>query len=120
MHEFSITSSIIDILKKVVSEKKVIKVDKINIEINPLASIEPESVRFYYDYLTASDPILKGAELNFVKASMEIKCKNCNFIYKTDDIFLKCPKCGSYSGSGLFNPDMDDIRIISIDAENDI
>ena len=65
MHEYSITNSIIDIVKKIIDEKKVVKVSKIDFEINPAASIEPDSIKFYYEFLTRDDNNLKNARLVF-------------------------------------------------------
>ena len=63
MHEYSITCSIIDIVKKITDENKVAKVSKIDFEISPAASLEPDSIKFYYEFLTRDDSILKNARL---------------------------------------------------------
>ena len=113
MHEYSITCSILDILNKVVIENKIKKVKKINFEISPVAHIEPESIRFYFDFLTQEKEALKNAKLEFKKKKIEIECRDCKKIYQIDNFIARCPKC---SGVKVKIIDSDDIKIISVEA----
>jgi hydrogenase nickel incorporation protein HypA/HybF len=116
MHEFSITGSMIEILERIIAEKKLKKVESVCLEINPLASIEPESVKFYFDFLTKENKLLKGARLVFNKKSLAVVCKKCGNEFESDDIFSGCPECGEISGCKTDNLDDDDIRIVSLVA----
>ena len=113
MHEYSITCSILDILNKVVIENKIKKVKKISFEISAISNIEPESIKFYFNFLTKEKKILKNAELEFKKKKIEIECKNCEKIYQIDNFIARCPKC---SGDKVKIIDSDDIKIISVEA----
>jgi hydrogenase nickel insertion protein HypA len=118
MHEYSITCSILEILDKVINEKKLIKIKKINFEISKIASIEPESIKFYFDFLTAENQSLKGAILKFKRNKLKLVCASCGKIFNCDaefDIYgVKCPVCGS--GSTHIKEE-DDIKIVSVQAD---
>lgn len=118
MHEYSITCSILEILNKVINEKKLIKIRKINFEISKIASIEPESIKFYFDFLTAENQILKGAILKFKKNKLKLACTSCGKTFDCDAEFdisgVKCPDCGS---DNTHIREEDDIKIISVQAD---
>ncbi len=116
MHEYSITTSLIQIIEKIVKEKKIKKVEKVNLEINPLASIEPDSIKFYFEFLTKENPELKDAEINFKKVKIKVKCSNCDFIFYLEDLMDKCPNCGSYCFDKSLYIDIEDIKIVSLEA----
>lgn len=114
MHEYSITCSIIDIVKKITDEKKVSKVSRIDFEINPAASLEPDSVKFYYEFLTRDDSILKNARLVFKKPGKKVKCSQCGVLYFPKGFPAICPKCLKINA---INGNIDDIRIIAVYAD---
>ena len=114
MHEYSITYSIIDIVKKIIDEKKVSRVSRIDFEINPAASLEPDSIKFYYEFLTRDDIILNGAKLVFKKPGKKIKCGECGALYSAKGFPAVCPKCLKINP---INGNIDDIRIIALHAD---
>lgn len=113
MHEYSITCSIIEILKKVAKEKNIKKIKRISFEISPITHIEPGSIEFYYNFLTKEDNILKNAKLIFKKEKFEILCQDCKKKYKIDKFLARCPDC---SGENVRLLERDDIRIISVEV----
>jgi hydrogenase nickel insertion protein HypA len=114
MHEYSITCSILDILNKVLKENKIKKVKKINFEISSIAHIEPDSVEFYYKFLTKDNSILKSAKLKFKRKKAQIKCGDCKEISSIENLFVvECPKCSSKNIKFIND---DEIRIISVET----
>jgi hydrogenase nickel incorporation protein HypA/HybF len=113
MHEYSITSSIIEILEGIGKKNKLDKIKKINFMVSPVASIEPESVRFYYQYLTKENSLLKGAELVFEKSELDIRCLSCNKEFTCKEFKPLCPGCGS---SNVLVQETDEIKIMSIET----
>jgi hydrogenase nickel insertion protein HypA len=111
MHEYSITCSIIEIVKKISVEKKVSKVSKIDLEINPAASLEPDSIKFYYEFLTRDDNILKNARLVFKNPEKKVKCSHCSALYLPEGFPAICPKCLKINP---INGNIDDIRIVAV------
>ena len=118
MHEYSITCSILQILDKVINEKKLKKIKKVNFELSRIASIEPESIKFYFDFLTVEDQRLKGAILKFKKNKLKLACGGCAKIFQSNAEFdisnVKCPACG---GKNVQIREEDDIRIVSVQAD---
>ena len=99
MHEYSITCSIIEIIEKIITEKNLKKIKKVKFELSKLASIEPQSIKFYFDFLTAENQRLKGAILKFKKNKLKLACSQCEKIFESNAEFdisnVKCPICGS-------------------------
>ena len=118
MHEYSITCSILEILEKTIKEKNLKKLKKVKFELSKLASIEPQSIKFYFDFLTAENQRLKGAILKFKKNKLKLACNECGKIFESNAEFdisnVKCPACGSENAQVQ---EEDDIRIISIQAD---
>ena len=113
MHEYSITSSIIEILEEIGRKNKLDRIKKVNFRISPVASIEPESVRFYYEYLTQENNLLKGAELVFEKSNVTIICRACKKTFENKVFSPICPGCGS---SNVMVKELDDLKIVSVEA----
>jgi len=112
MHEFSITSSIIDILKNITNERNIKKIIKINFLLNTYGGIEPESIKFYYEFLSKDDPVLKDAVLRFKKEKIKITCNNCGESYEVFKLSSKCRKCSGTDISIIFP---EDIKIKTIE-----
>ena len=113
MHEYSITSSIIEILEDIGKRNKLDRIKKVNFLVSPVASIEPESVRFYFQYLTEENSLLKGAELVFERSEIEIKCLSCNKLFTCKEFKPICPGCGS---SNVLVQETDEIKIVSVET----
>jgi len=113
MHEYSITSSIVEIIDDIGKKNNLKKIIKVNFDLNPIASIDPDSIRFYYEYLTKDNGVLKDAQLCFNIIKMEIECKDCGNLFKKDGFIPLCPKCG---GSRVIASNIDDIKIMSVET----
>jgi hydrogenase nickel incorporation protein HypA/HybF len=113
MHEYSITSSLVNILKDVAKKNKLEKISKVNIDIDPIANIEPDSINFYYEYMTKDNTLLKDSKLIFNIQRIKIECRDCGNIFEKSNFIPKCPECGS---SKVKNINNDDIKIISVET----
>jgi hydrogenase nickel insertion protein HypA len=114
MHEYSITCSILEILQKVVGENNLKKVKKVNFQLSKLSNIEPESVKFYFNFLTKDAEIFKGARLYFKKINIKVLCNDCSKTYDLKSFEVRCPRC---SGKNVNIVKMDDIKIMSVEAD---
>jgi len=118
MHEYSITCSILEILEKIIKEKNLKKIKKVKFELGKLASIEPQSIKFYFDFLTAENLRLKGAILKFKKNKLKLICSKCGQLFESNAEFdissVKCPACGIKNAQVR---EEDDIRIISVETD---
>lgn len=113
MHEYSITCSIIEILNDLIKKHNIKKLKKVSFELSPFAYIEPKSIEFYYDYLTKDNDIINGADLDFRRKKIEIKCMKCGKTFLSEKVTSKCKYC---SGDKVKILESDDIKIISIET----
>ena len=113
MHEYSITSSLINILEDVAKKNKLKKISIVNIDLNPIANIEPDSINFYYEFMTKDSGLLKDSELIFNTKKIKIECRDCGNIFEKEVFIPRCPECGS---SKVKNINIDDIKIISVET----
>ena len=114
MHEFAITSSIIEILVDVAREKKIKRIKKVNFVLNPLGSIEKESIKFYFDFLTDGNQLFEDCNLSFKKERIKIICSECGKeTITTLRKIGKCKFCGSFN---IKISESEDIRIESIEV----
>ncbi len=112
MHEASITSSIVDILKNIIKEKEINKILKVHFLLSPYGGIDSDSIKFYYEFLTKDDLVLKDAKLIFKKDKIKIACKSCGESFESLKLISRCKKC---KGSSLSVVLPDDIKIKSIE-----
>ena len=114
MHEYSITRSIIEIIKENLKGKKFNEVIAVDFEIKKMSHIEPESIRFYYKFLTKDEEALKGAKLRFNEKGLKVRCKDCNKESVIEGTDFKCSFCSSKNVGFV---EEDELRIISLDIE---
>src|SRR4030043_706550 len=93
MHEYSVTESIINILKKEFDGKEKNKIIKINLVIGKYSGFSPESIDFYFKILK-KDTIFNSAELNFIIKDIELECPDCKNKFISDSVFAICKICG--------------------------
>jgi hydrogenase nickel incorporation protein HypA/HybF len=113
MHEYSITQALIEILNNIALNDNIKIIKKVDFLIGPLANIEPDSIRFYYDFLSKDNDILKNAKLIFNKSPFSYYCKKCKKDFYSDKKIQKCIYCSS---NELKSSDVEDLKIISIET----
>lgn len=104
MHEFSVTSQIVQSVLAEAEKRGAKKVTEVDLIVGKLTFLGLEQVRFAFEALT-KDTILEGAKLVIEEQEGVVKCRNCGyeggFKYEDDPLYhvplptLKCPKCGS-------------------------
>ena len=104
MHEFSVTSQIVQNVLAEAEKRGAKKVTEVHLTIGKLTFLGLEQVRFAYEVLT-KDTIMEGSKLVIDEQEGTVKCSNCNyeggFKYEDDPLYhvpvptLKCPKCSS-------------------------
>ena len=102
MHEFSVTSQIVDNILKEAEKHKAKKVVQVNLAIGKLTFLGIEQVRFAYKLLVKGT-IAEKSKLIIKQKPGIVKCSKCgyegDFKYENDPIYhvptptLKCPKC---------------------------
>jgi hydrogenase nickel incorporation protein HypA/HybF len=104
VHEFSVTSQIVQSVLAEAEKRGAKKVTEVDLVVGKLTFLGLEQVRFAFEVLT-KDTILEGAKLVIEEQEGIVKCSNCGyeggFKYEDDPLYhvpvptLKCPKCGS-------------------------
>ncbi|MBM3706348.1 MAG: hydrogenase maturation nickel metallochaperone HypA, partial [Actinobacteria bacterium] len=83
-------------------------------EVSPFSSLEPDSIKFYYEYLTKENSRLKSARLTFKKLKYRTNCSRCGISFETVEMPVMCPGCAA---PNKIDQNIDDIRITAIHAE---
>lgn len=104
VHEFSVTSQIVQSVLAEAEKRGAKKVTEVYMTIGKLTFLGLEQVRFAYEALTKGT-IMEGSKLIITEQEGMVKCGACGyqggFKYADDPLYhvpvptLKCPKCGS-------------------------
>ena len=102
LHEFSITSQIVEKVLQEADKKGARKVLQVHLVIGMLTFLGIEQIRFAYGILV-KDTIMEGSKLYIEERNGLVKCMNCGyegpFGYEDDPTYhiqtptLHCPKC---------------------------
>ena len=97
MHEMSITQAMLDLA---LEHAKGDRITDIHLRVGNLSGIVPESVEFYFDYLSKGTPA-EGAELVFRRVPARFSCRACGKEYEMAGQEPRsryygwvCPVCG--------------------------
>lgn len=106
MHEFSLAQSVQETVISIAKQRSAKEIKKVILKFGTFALIEEDQFRFCYDILKKESPLLEDAELEIIWISGELKCQECNFEGKIDEIpqehtelapIFQCPTCHSYA-----------------------
>lgn len=102
MHEFSMTSQIVNYLLIETKKHKAKRVDEVHLMIGKLTFLGLEQVQFAYTMLV-KNTILEGSKLHIEEKEGIVQCNSCgytgNIKYEEDPIYhisaptLNCPQC---------------------------
>jgi hydrogenase nickel incorporation protein HypA/HybF len=103
MHEFSITTSIVETILDLAKKQEAQRVLEAHLRIGKLRALSSEQVKFCYDVLAKGTP-LEGSKLIIEEVNGRVRCNNCSYheeFNSQDDTYhfgiptLVCPLCGS-------------------------
>ena len=95
MHEMSICESILDIIKEQSRSQGFTRVDRVCLEIGPLAGVEIDALEFGFDVVMRNS-VAEGAKLEIHQAPAEAWCMQCAKTVPIKQRFDACGECGSY------------------------
>lgn len=110
MHEVSLMTNVLELVAQEMKKNKVQRLRSVTIRYGVLSNIVPDSMKFAFDVLI-KDSEFQSATLKLVKEDLELKCRFCNTVFKTDQknyFFIPCPHCleeGCFEivkGEGIF------------------
>jgi hydrogenase nickel incorporation protein HypA/HybF len=103
MHEFSMTTQIVNCVLEEAKKHNAKKINEVHLEIGKLTFLGLEQVRFAYEILV-KDTIMEDSKLHIEEKDGVVKCDNCGYEgplkYEDDPVYhvpsptLNCPKCG--------------------------
>jgi hydrogenase nickel incorporation protein HypA/HybF len=70
------------------------KVTKINLVIGEMSGVVSDCVQFYFDFLKKGNEA-EEATLDFKLIPVELRCRDCQTVFKPNDSAWVCPNCGS-------------------------
>jgi hydrogenase nickel incorporation protein HypA/HybF len=106
MHEFSIASSIVEVVNKTAKEHNISHVAKVKIKVGQLQLVMPDSLLFSFNVCTEGT-LSEGAVLEIEEVVAKGRCAGCDAEFPLGDYQFTCPSCGSpdisiVSGEELF------------------
>lgn len=103
MHEFSMTTQIVNYVLEEAKKHNAKRVNEVYLIIGKLTFLGVEQVKFAYDLLV-KNTIMEGSKLRIEEKNGVVKCSNCGYEgglkYEDDPVYhipsptLNCPKCG--------------------------
>jgi hydrogenase nickel incorporation protein HypA/HybF len=94
MHELSLATDIIDIVKSSVPPEELHEIESILVDIGDFAGVVTDSLVFSFGAITQSTP-LEGARLEINHIPYLIKCNNCGEESTNEFGLAICTPCGS-------------------------
>jgi len=115
MHEYSIVSSLLELIEEHAKKNNAKKVTKIEIKIGTLSGVEPELLK------TAFDTFKEGTICNDAKFIMHIQsvvveCNNCKKTSTLSKDEYLCPNCKS---GDIKIVDGEEMYLMSLELETD-
>lgn len=95
MHEMAICESIRDTLEEQSRAHRFERVERVCLEIGPLAGVEIEALRFGFDVVMKGS-VADGARLEIVESPAQAWCMHCAETVPIRQRFDACAKCGSH------------------------
>ncbi|UCE28874.1 MAG: hydrogenase maturation nickel metallochaperone HypA [Candidatus Bathyarchaeota archaeon] len=102
MHEFSITSRIVNCVLEEAKKHNARRVNEVHLVVGKLTFLGLEQVRFAYEMLV-KNTILEDSKLHIEEKDGAVKCDRCGYAgdlrYEDDPVYhvpsptLVCPKC---------------------------
>lgn len=96
VHELSVMSSMLDIVREHADKNGANKVIRINLRIGTLSDIIPDWAQTYFDMLS-KDTIADGATLEIESIPVSVKCAACGHVqtFEKKEWKFQCVRCES-------------------------
>ncbi len=100
MHEMSLMMEVLTFIEKDAMERKMKKVDKVELLVGELSNALPDALMMAFDVLkTQGFSIFEAAaELIIKEEKAKARCETCDIEYTPDQWIAICPTCHQPSG----------------------
>ncbi|MDO9538055.1 MAG: hydrogenase maturation nickel metallochaperone HypA [Thermoplasmata archaeon] len=103
MHEFSIITSIMEVVKSEIEKRNAIMVLEIQLEVGELSFLSHDALQFGFRALAENEPKIDKVCLKIITVSADVKCRKCSYsgsmktieseVYHTAAPVFQCPEC---------------------------
>lgn len=94
MHELSIASNLIEIVKHAIEGQEVSRVTSLRLVIGAMSSVLPDSLAFAFE-VVSKGTVAENARLDFDKKPLVGRCLDCGGEFPIRDYLFRCRECGS-------------------------
>ena len=95
MHEMAICESLLGIIEEQAKAQNFTRVNRVRLEMGPLAGVEPEALQFSYDVVTRGT-LADGSKLEVIELPVNAWCMACAQSVQVSARYEPCPDCGSW------------------------
>jgi hydrogenase nickel incorporation protein HypA/HybF len=95
MHEMSLCQGVVRILEEQAAAQDYKRVRTVLLEIGPLATIEPEALKFCFE-AAARGTLAENAKLDIIMTAASAWCFSCGETVTISERNGVCPSCGGY------------------------
>lgn len=113
MHEMSLCESILSVIEQQAVAQSFRKVNRVRLEIGPLAGVETEAMRFSFD-VVSRNTLADGAALEIIMPAITAWCMQCAEPVEVATRYDACPECG---GGQVQITGGDELRIKDMEVE---
>ncbi|MBI2471286.1 MAG: hydrogenase maturation nickel metallochaperone HypA [Planctomycetes bacterium] len=114
MHELSIVTSMISIVRENMVRHGAGRLNKIKIRVGEMSAVEPEALRFCFE-ACAGGTDMEGVILDIEEVPVMGQCLNCKKEFQlTLYLDSRCPVCGGEAGGYVSGSELD---IVSMEVE---
>jgi hydrogenase nickel incorporation protein HypA/HybF len=94
MHELSIASNLIDIVKQATEGQEVSRVTSLRIVMGEMSMVVPEALEFAFEVVSRGT-VAEDAQLDFVQKPLRCRCLDCGKESAIEAYLFRCPQCES-------------------------
>lgn len=116
MHELGIASSIFDIVKQYVPEKRAGQVRRVRVRVGEMAGVVPDSLLMCFDAVVANTPY-RSAALDIEQVPMTGECAACGAAFSMAQPVFRCPVCRGIHVSLLSGREL---LVSDVEVEDDV
>jgi hydrogenase nickel incorporation protein HypA/HybF len=112
VHEFSLSSAIVDTAVKHADGRRV---SVVNLTVGALRQVVPESLEFYFE-IVARGTVCEGARLEQTLVAARARCGGCEREWELEPLLFRCPGCGEPAAEVLSG---NELEVESIEVEEE-
>jgi hydrogenase nickel incorporation protein HypA/HybF len=115
LHELSLVQALLDMVEEQAEKHGFNKVQSLKLSFGQLSSIEPSSLRFAFEILSAGTRAA-GALLDFDIRPIVVRCLSCQATERSEMLVLRCSQCGAEVS---LTSGMETLQLLEMDVDEE-